>query len=287
MYSSQELVTCVEKLASLPAVYHRIREQLDAPEGSVVEVARLVSTDPALTTRLLHLVNSAMYGFSGQIATVSRAVQMLGLRQVHDLVLSMSVSAVFEGLRPSVMDVPHFWRASVLRALSARAGARLRGMVDAERMFVEGLLADIGHLVMYHTIPHDVAEARVIARRFGRPLFEVERERLGCDFAEVGAALLSMWRLPPGIAIAVGSQNAPHLGGEHGFEAAMLYLANTIADAEEANIPSEEATARVPGTLWLQLGLDSGRLTAIREDAELNLAAVLALFFPSLHRRSA
>lgn len=285
MHSSQELVTCVEKLASLPAVYHRIREQLDSPEGSVVEVARLVSTDPALTTRLLQIVNSAMYGFSGQIATVSRAVTILGLRQVHDLVLSMSVSAVFEGLRPAIMDVSHFWRASVLRALSARSGARLRGVVDAERMFVEGLLADIGHLVMYHTVPHEVEEARVEARRTGRLLFEVERERLGCDFAEVGATLLSMWRLPHGIACAVGSQNEPRLGGEHSFEAALLHLANAIADADEANINSQEAAEKVPQPLWSQLGLEPDKFASIREDAELNLAAVVSLFFPSLRRR--
>jgi HD-like signal output (HDOD) protein len=284
MHSSQELVACVEKLASLPAVYHRIREQLDSPDGSVIEVARLVSSDPALTTRLLHIVNSAMYGFAGQIATVSRAVTILGLRQVHDLVLSMSVSAVFEGLRPAVMDVSHFWRASVLRALSARSGARLRGVVDAERMFVEGLLADIGHLVMYHTIPHEVEEARVIARRTERPLFAVEREHLGCDFAEVGATLLSQWRLPLGIATAVGSQNEPRLGGEHSFEAALLYLSNTIAEADDTNTNSEDAAARVPQPLWVQLGLEPESLATIREDAELNLAAVVSLFFPNLRR---
>lgn len=287
MYSSQELVTCVERLASLPAVYHRIREQLDSPEGSVVEVARLISTDPALTTRLLHIVNSAMYGFSGQIGTVSRTVQMLGLRQVHDVVLAMSVSAVFDGLRPAVMDVPRFWRASVLRALSARAAARLRGLADAERMFVEGLLADIGHLVMYHTIPHEVEEARVLARQSQRPLFEVERERLGCDFAEVGATLLSMWHLPAGIATALGSQNDPRLAGEHVFEAALLFLANTIADADDANVPSREAVRLLPESLWTQLGLGPDKFAAVREDAELNLAAVLSLFFPAARRRSA
>ena len=287
MYSSQELVACVEKLASLPAVYHRIREQLDSPDGSVAEVARLVSTDPALTTHLLHVVNSAMYGFSGQIATVSRSVQLLGLRQVHDLVLSMSVSAVFDGLRPNVMDVSQFWRASVLRALSARAGARLRGVVDAERMFVEGLLADIGHLVMYHTIPHEVEEARVIARKSERALFEVERERLGCDFAEVGATLLAMWHLPAGIATAVGCQNEPRLAEEHTFEAGLLFLANAIADADECNVSTQDATARLPQPLWIQLGLDPETFTVIREDAELNLAAVLNLFFPGLRRRSA
>lgn len=284
MHSPQELVTCVEQLASLPAVYHRIREQLDSPDGSVIEVAKLVSSDPALTTRLLHIVNSAMYGFSGQISSVSRAVQLLGMRQVHDLVLSMSISAVFQGLRPAVMDVPRFWRASVLRALSARGAARLRGVADAERMFVQGLLADIGHLVMYHTIPHEVEEARLSARRTARPLFEVEREVVGCDFAEVGAALLSMWRLPESMGTVVGCQNDPRLAGEHGFEAALLYLANVVAEADENDTDSAEAAEAMPRLVWSQIGLEPESLSALREEAELNLAAVIALFFPHLGR---
>lgn len=283
MHSAQELATSIEKLASLPAVYHRIREQLESPDGSVTEAARLVSIDPALTSRLLHVVNSAMYGFSGQISTVSRAVQLLGLRQVHDLVLSMSLSAIFDGLRPAVMDVPRFWRNSVMRGLCARAGARMRGVIDAERMFVEGLLADIGHLVMYHTIPHLVEDARLAAQAANRPLHEMEQESIGCDFAEVGATLLGLWRLPSGIASAVGGQNDPRLAGEHSFEASLLLLANRIIEADEENLTSEEAAQRIPQPLWAQMSLEPENIAAIREDAELNLAAVIAAFFPNLH----
>ncbi|MDY0014105.1 MAG: HDOD domain-containing protein [Rhodocyclaceae bacterium] len=285
MHSAQELATSIEKLASLPAVYHRIREQLESPDGSVSEAARLVAIDPALTSRLLHVVNSAMYGFSGQIATVSRAVQLLGLRQVHDLVLSMSLSAVFDGLRPAVMDVPRFWRNSVLRALAARAGARMRGVIDAERMFVEGLLADIGHLVMYHTIPHEVEEARLAAKASQRPIHEVEQASIGCDFAEVGGTLLGLWRLPSGIASAVAGQNEPRLAGEHSFEATLLLLANRIAEADEENLTSEEAAQRIAQPIWSQLGLAPENLATLREDAELNLAAVMTMFFPSLRGR--
>jgi HD-like signal output (HDOD) protein len=282
MHSANELVASLEKLSSLPAVYHRIREQLESPDGSVGEVARLVGTDPALTARLLQVVNSALYGFSGQIVTVTRAVQMLGLRQVHDLVLAMTVSSVFHGLKPAIMDVSRFWRSSVMRALSARTGAKLRGVIDAERMFIEGLLADIGHMVMYLTVPDLAEEARKTAERQSRPLVDLEREMIGCDFTEVGSTLLTMWRLPQSIAIAVGSQTSPRLGGEHGFEASLLYLANRIVEADEQNLTSEEISEQIPDAIWSQLGLPREKLAPIREDADLNLAAVMARFYPNL-----
>ncbi|HAY10096.1 MAG TPA: histidine kinase, partial [Thauera sp.] len=73
MHSAQELVSQVEALTALPDVYERVRQQLDSPAGSIGEVARLVAADPALTARLLRLVNSAMYGYRGRIADVDRA----------------------------------------------------------------------------------------------------------------------------------------------------------------------------------------------------------------------
>ena len=95
MSTPQELVACVEKLASLPAVYHRIRDLLDDPDSSVLELSEAVSSDVAITARVLRVVNSVLYGFPGKVETVSRAVNLMGMQQVHDLVLSTSVIGAF------------------------------------------------------------------------------------------------------------------------------------------------------------------------------------------------
>ncbi|HRG71384.1 MAG TPA: HDOD domain-containing protein, partial [Thauera aminoaromatica] len=89
MHSAQELVSQIEALTSLPDVYMRVREQLESPAGSVVTVARLVSADPALSARLLHLVNSPLFGQRGRVEDIVRAVALLGLQQVPDLVLGL------------------------------------------------------------------------------------------------------------------------------------------------------------------------------------------------------
>ncbi|TAH53108.1 MAG: HDOD domain-containing protein [Betaproteobacteria bacterium] len=281
MYSAQELVSQIEALTSLPTVYQRIREQLDSPEGAIHEVARLVSADPALTARLLRVVNSAMYGYDGMIDSVNRAVTILGLQQVHDLVLAMSLESVFRGIRPEAMDMNRFWRASVMRGLTARAIALACQQTAPERIFVIGLLADLGHLVMYHGVPRLALEAASQATASGEALYAVERRTIGCDFAEVGATLMDHWKLPASFAGVIGAQTVPRLGGDYAQDASVVHVANHIVHADELALSSEEAAAGVDPLVWATLDLQPVAIASIREEAELHLAAYVSLFFPS------
>lgn len=280
MHSAQELASQIEALTSLPTVYERVREQLESPTGSVFEVSRLVSADPALTARLLRLVNSAMYGYRGKVDNVAQAVQILGLQQVHDLVLAMSLHAVFAGIRPARLDMKRFWRDSVLCALASRTITRRSGRPGLERMLVIGLLADIGHLVMFQTTPLLADTARQSAVQTGEALHLAERRIVGCDFAEVGAALMDQWRVPGAFAGAIGTQTLPKLGGEHAGDAATLNLVRAIVEADTLGESSAQTAGRVDPAVWKLLDIAPDAIAPIREEAELDLAAWLALFFP-------
>lgn len=281
MSTPQELVACVEKLASLPAVYHRIRDLLDDPDSSVLELSEAVSSDVAITARVLRVVNSVLYGFPGKVETVSRAVNLMGMQQVHDLVLSTLVVAAFNGIRPARMHMGRFWSDSVFRGLAARAAARRLGTGDPERMFVEGLLADIGHLVMFQVAPEPSAAALESAARDHVPIHEAEATIVGCNFAEVGAALASAWRLPGGFAKAIGAQLMPALAGPHVTEAALLHLANQIVATRELENSDEAALAMLDPMSAAMLELDAGQIAEIRARAEQELGTVIALFFPA------
>lgn len=279
MHSAQELVSQIESLASIPVVYQRIREHLDSPESSTFEVARLVGSDPALTIRVLGVVNSALFGHRGKIDSVLRAVQILGLQQVHDIVLSVSLQAMLESVRPAALDIERYWRQSMLGALCARTLAQQAGRSAPERMFVIGLLADIGHLVMYQTTPELAAQAEQAARD-GEALYLAERRIVGCDFAEVGATLVEHWGVPGGFAGAIGAQTLPRLGGDYAHDAAILNLARCIVRADDLGLASTEIAAAAEPSVWQLLDFDAAALPAVREEAELNLAAYLTLFFP-------
>jgi len=282
MHSAQELVAHVEALTSLPSVYTRIRETLDAPDGSMSEVSRIISTDPALTARLLQVVNSALYGYGGKIDSLHRAVTILGLQQVHDLVLAMSIGSVFSGIQPEQMNMNRFWRDSVMCGIAAREIGRRCELPTAERLLVVGLLSDLGHLVLYQTVPALTYEARHVSEKNGELLFAVEQRIIGCDYAEVGATLMDHWHLPSCFAEIIGAQINPRLAGEFTYEAAILNVAASIVEADRQGVTSEEAANNIAPMIWTTLDMEPDCFGDLREATELNLAGYLALLFPGV-----
>ncbi|MDR2261235.1 MAG: HDOD domain-containing protein [Azoarcus sp.] len=282
MHSAQELIDNIESLTMLPSVYYRIREQLDSPDGSIGTIAHLVETDPALTSKVLKLVNSALFGFSRKIESISRAISILGLQQTHELVLAMSVSAVFDGIQPRRMDMKRFWQGSMMTALTARELAHATCSPASERLFVIGLLADIGHLVMYQSVPGQAIEAQISAGGGRETLPEAERRIIGCDSAEVGAALMDSWKLPPNFAEIIGAQIDPPRAGSHVFEAELLHVALAMSAADRYNESSAQALSRIDPDIWTDIGIAAEHFPRIREAAEMHLSTCIAMFFPRL-----
>lgn len=287
MRTAHDLVSGIDNLATLPAVYLQVREIVDDPDSAIVDLAKVVSADPGLTARLLHVVNSVYFGLMSRVETVSHAVSLLGMQQVHDIVLATSISAVFRGMRAASMDMSRFWSNSVLRGLIARTAAENSGTRDVERLFVEGLLADIGHLVLYQTLPQEAERALMRAKVEDRPLHELEREIIGCHYADVGAALVAKWKLPERFSFAIANQIAPRLADDpYGFEAAMLHIARVLVEGMESGLENEEIAAKVDPYVWQHTGLKPASLAAIRTVAEMNHAEVVTLFFPGLHAKT-
>ncbi|MDR3087411.1 MAG: HDOD domain-containing protein [Azoarcus sp.] len=284
MYSAQELVANIETLAALPTVYYRVRDQLESPNASIGDIARLLENDPSLTSGVLRLVNSAFFGFSRRIESVARAIPILGLRQTHELVLAISVSNVFDGIRPQYMDMKRYWQGCMTTALAARELAQLTYSTSSERLFIIGLLADIGHLVMYQTVPDLAIEAQTIADAGAGPLYEAERRVVGCDFAEVGAALTDNWSLPTNFAEIIGAQNAPKLAGEYALDAALLHVSLVVSTAVCHDEPSEQALARIDPRILSAFGIEADNFSLIREIVEANLDSCTATFFPKTAR---
>jgi len=279
-HTAQELALRTTELVTLPAIYHRVKQVFDDPEGSVLDLAKVVVADPGITMRVLRVVNSVFYGFPGKVETMSRAVSVLGMQQVHDIVLATTVTAVFSGMRPERMDVARFWRASAMRGLLSRAAAKSCGLLDAERLFVGGLLADIGHMVMYMHVPQLAEQALVESRTTGIAPEVIERDLIGCDYAEVGGALLREWKLPNSFAVAIAAQIDPIHGAPHEFEASLLHLARCAVGYDAELIDSARIVATVSPAVWCLTRLEPQPFEGACAEASSSLAAVMGLFFP-------
>jgi HD-like signal output (HDOD) protein len=230
-----------------------------------------------MTARVLRLVNSAFWGFGGHIESVSRAVTLLGMLHVHDVVLASSVALAFKGIAPARMDVPRFWRHSVFRALAANALARKAELADMERVFVEGLLSDIGHMILFQRVPELAAQALELAHDQPAELPRCERQLIGCDYAQVGSAVATAWGLAPCFPTIIAYQHCPELAGDHAFEAALVQIAGVLALQEFGTGPAAKNTP-IPDSAWQLTGLDESCMSQILDETRSGLSAVIAMF---------
>ncbi len=257
---AEALVHGIDQLVTLPTIYFEIRRIIESPNSTIMDVSRTISTDPALSAKLLRIVNSPIYAQARPVETLNRAITMLGMVQIHDLTLTASLATSFARIPIGMMDMARFWRGSVLRATIMQTLAVRRGIRERERSFLQGLLGDIGHLVMYLRIPDSSSVALHLAESTGEPLYLIERRDLGCDFAQVGANLLRVWGLPVGIHGTIGMQCEPEPGQPYALEAALLHIAGAMVWAEQHDT---DAGKSIPATLWALANLNAACLPEV------------------------
>ena len=192
----EEIVSGIKDVAPLPKAYIRIRELVDDPNASLQEVTEVIGNDPGLTSRVLRIANSAYMGLVTKCDTISRAVQVLGLNQVHDLALASAAVGSLTRMDSKALDIYDFWRRSIYCASVARILARRLKYRSAERLFVGGLLHDVGSLVLAYKDPMLYIELLAASKRAKLPLATIEREQLGFDYAVISAELMAQWQLP-------------------------------------------------------------------------------------------
>lgn len=235
------------QLISLPDIYIQLKELIEDPDFTMAEVALLVGRDPGMATRFLRVVNNPLNRRVSTIETVSRAVSLLGIRQVHDIVLSASVAEAFEGIQNDVMNMKTFWERSFYCAVMTKQLALECGTVDGDRLFVVGLLHDIGHLFMYIAIPQESQQAMLTAKKLQRPLFQVERDLFGFDFAILGGYMMKQWELPKSFQAITYFHPEPGKALQFAEEAALLHLSSLLVMADlEAGVFGEGAFTADP-----------------------------------------
>ncbi len=151
--NAEELVKGIEHLVSLPDVCIKVNMMADSPLYSAKDIGEVISLDTDLSARLLSLVNSAFYGMRAPVETISRAVTVIGTKGLRNLVLVTSAAEIFTGIPADLVDMTEFWRYSVTTGIIAKALSTRCNVLPGERLFVMGVLHDIGRLVIYLRLP--------------------------------------------------------------------------------------------------------------------------------------
>jgi len=265
-----EIVSRGIKLHALPRVVLELQQAIDDPASSAEDLARIISLDPGLSAYLLRIVNSAMYSFPSRIDTISRAVAMLGTRQISVLAIGVSVFKSYSERPVAALDFERFWRHSIACAILSRAVAGLCGKSPPERYFVAGLLHDVGRLAIFEAVPDLARQVVETMEAQGLQLVQAEQAVLGFDHAKLGAILLRKWNFPVNLAGAVFHHHAPCKSAKttNYDEASVVHVADILSKALGYGTTPTFFVPALDPQAWESLGLRRADLARLERELD-------------------
>lgn len=276
--SVPKMLTGDVELVSLPGVYNRIVEVLNHPDSSSHMLAEVISKDASLSIRLLTLVNSPMYGFSGKIDSISRAVSLLGTNELTSLAIGVSVVSQFKDIPSDLLDMDAYWRHSIRCGLYARILAKHLGLSGEEGFFTGGLLHDIGRLILLSRATQHYKRAIAKARSEHLPMFRAEQDCLQTDHSIVGKLLAMRWRLPSQLTRMIGGHHTPS-ANDYSIEASLMHVADVLAHAcgHEVNLVNEIPPLQIKA--WEATGLKTDMIAPTIRQVDVEFKDVVQIFF--------
>ena len=277
-YDPKKIIRNKIKLPSLPTIFHKINEAINDPKCSATHIANIISKDQSLSARLLQLVNSAFYNFPSKIDTISRAVAIIGTKQLSTLSLGTCALAVFKDVPSDLVNMKSFWKHSIACGIIARILSSYKNNTLTERFFVGGLLHDIGRLILFMSIPEISKEAVLRAKETGCMLNEAENDLIGFDHSKMGGILLKEWKLP------ISLENIArfhHIKTESQvqLDTAVAHIADVMANALEIGNSGELNIPPLFPKAWTEIGLSPGIIAATVDQAKHHIDETMQILF--------
>lgn len=195
-----ELKEELDKLPPARAAALRVVQIIDDPSTGAADVAKAASADPALTSRLLRVANSAYYGLSGRVGSPAFAVTVIGFATVRSMAALSATGLTGPGTCP-----PEFWtRAAAVASGTAQLARRVGA--DAPEAFCAGILHDLGSALLRQHAPERHAELLARAAQ-GESLLDLEQQTYGGTHASLCAEVLTAWRFPADLCDAIGKHH--------------------------------------------------------------------------------
>jgi len=265
------------QLPTIPHVAAALIRVADQPRASASDVRDVISTDQALVTKLLRVVNSPMYGMRKRVTTLTHAVAMLGFEAVKNLALAASFSEVLgQSAEGYGLDPGRLWMHSIAAGCAARLAAERTGYAQPEEAFVAGVIHDVGKLAASVHIQGMYSEILAKASRGNRAFNAVEREAMGFDHAQAGEAVALSWGLPEPLSQCIRWHHEPSRA-QHAVLAALVHLGDALAVALGYGLGLDGVSYTFHQSCLTTLGMssaDSMRVAAIMPDAVEKLAQI-------------
>ncbi|HUK66228.1 MAG TPA: HDOD domain-containing protein [Anaeromyxobacteraceae bacterium] len=283
MIAPEQILARLRQLPTLPATVVRLSALLRDERTGIADFEAVIRPDPALSTNLLKIVNSAYFGLRCKAETVRQALSLLGLRRTSEVAAAAGFAPIIPARLPGYeVEAFSFWQHCVAVAvLTERLSAEV-GAPRPELTFTAGLLHDIGKLAIGFFVSQSSAE--ILAGIHGRGLsfVEAERESLGVDHTGVGESLARAWSLPTVVADVVRWHHTPSAAPESSARelVELVHVADALSHALGLGADAGELARQVDPATEARLGIVPRRLERVAGASLEEIRELACLFAP-------
>lgn len=234
MKAATQFIGQMAESVSMPDIYLSLREEITRPEANISDFVDIIETDPVLALRVLRIANSDFFGVSREVKDMHQAISQIGVMQLHDVLLSCLCMRAFSSIPGELLNLREFWQYCVSCGIAARVIAQHSTLPLTNRFFALGLLHEIGHAVMYTREPELSLQALDDSVQNSQNIEMLEKQYLGCDYTEIGTALMQLWHLPENYQQVAMYHLRPNDAAEaYQNEIRIVYLAHSICQNPE------------------------------------------------------
>lgn len=268
MKSMEEILQRIEELPTLPQVVTKIMQLVENPKTSAMEITKVISLDPALTVKILKLVNSSYYGFPKKIRTITHAIMILGFEDVKNIALSVSVFDIFKQPPDDnpLFNRTLFWQHSIAVGVCAKLLARRVRFKNPEEAFIAGLLHDIGKIILDQFFHEHFQRVVETVERENILFINAERRFAEMDHAEIGRTLASRWQLPVAILECIGYHHEPAGRGRHNLLVSLVHAADVFVRIQKIGSGWDSQIPQLRKEAWEQLSIPPDKLRQVYQD---------------------
>ena len=262
----------ISSVLSEPTIIVKINKIIARDNCTTEELAKVVETDPGLSTQVLRLANSSYYGLSRHVDTISRAVTVLGFNMVRDLTLTVSVFKVFAGgAKNTGLDAHGLWCHSLACAVAAKV---LMGNIhseEAQKAFMGGILHDVGKIIISNEFPKEQEQILAAVESGLFPsLLKAELSFLEMDHTSIGAEVAELWHFPRSLIEPIFHHHTPSKAKDSPGVVAAVHAGNEIAKALGLGKSTSKDAVEINSCVWEILGLTEAALPEINKEVQKN-----------------
>lgn len=253
------------EIATLPEITVRIIETVENPKSTARDLHDIIKNDPALSAKILKVVNSAFYGLPGQIGDIDRAIVLLGLSAVKNIAIAASITKLFKGKQlTKEFSAKDLWTHSLAVAVASRMLHKQLHKQGGDDIFLAGLIHDLGIMAIRQAFPEKLTEVVERVATGDEEFIDVELDVLGADHQAFGAGLGAKWKFPRHLKAVMGYHHAPdQVSEEHRILVRLVQLADILCCKSKLGFHLTSRNTALSPEHIVSVGLNSDQVAAV------------------------